>query len=107
LGRRRRYGRLPCRYRFWYHTSHPGKGLNYLNSSRSWTVVQSCKEELQASRVPDIIAARAARNDVRNALNESFADVESWDGEFAFERSLLSMQYWKFWYWGEPHVLFS
>jgi len=57
--------------------------------------VQSCKEEHKARRVADTAAARAAINDLRNALDESFADVESWGGEFGFGRSLLSLEYWQ------------
>ena len=57
--------------------------------------MQSCKEEHQAGRLGDISSARELKNDLRNALNESLADVKTWGGEFAFERTLLSMDYWK------------
>lgn len=57
---------------------------------------QSCREELQAGRIIDIPAARAAKKDLLSALNESLADVSSWGGEFGFERAALSMEYWRF-----------
>jgi len=48
--------------------------------------IQSCKEELAGDNVRDIHAARAALNDLRAALDDCYADVTSWGGEFPFER---------------------
>lgn len=58
-------------------------------------VLQSSKEEIEGGRVNDFASAREAVSDLRNAVNESYVDVESWGGEFPFERGLSSIEYWK------------
>ncbi|KAJ3516667.1 hypothetical protein NLJ89_g980 [Agrocybe chaxingu] len=57
--------------------------------------IQSSKEEIEAGRVTDFSSAREAKNDLRNAVNESIADVKSWGGEFPFERAAASIEYWR------------
>ncbi|KAF9523695.1 hypothetical protein CPB83DRAFT_775083 [Crepidotus variabilis] len=58
--------------------------------------IQSCKEEQQSGRLVDVSSARDAKNELRSSLNDSLADSKLWGGEYAFERALLSMDYWKF-----------
>lgn len=43
----------------------------------------------------DFEAARATVAQLRSAVNDSFADVKTWGGEFPFERALVSIEYWK------------
>ncbi|KAJ6590351.1 hypothetical protein B0H10DRAFT_2167510 [Mycena sp. CBHHK59/15] len=57
--------------------------------------IQSCKEEVESGRVGDRGPARRALNDLRCAIQASLADVESWGGEFPFERGASSVEYWK------------
>ncbi|KAF8147886.1 hypothetical protein B0H34DRAFT_278029 [Crassisporium funariophilum] len=57
--------------------------------------IQSSKEEIEASRVVDFASAREARNELRCAVNDSLADVNSWGGEFPYERAAASIEYWK------------
>lgn len=56
---------------------------------------QSCKEEIDGGRIGDFTSAHEAVNDLRMAVNDSLADVESWGGEFPFERAVSSIEYWK------------
>ncbi|KAF8193933.1 hypothetical protein K438DRAFT_1828281 [Mycena galopus ATCC 62051] len=57
--------------------------------------IQSCKEELEAGRVGDYTSARKALADLRSTVDASYADVETWGGEFPFERAASSLAYWK------------
>ncbi|GBE81302.1 hypothetical protein BKA93DRAFT_815574 [Sparassis latifolia] len=57
--------------------------------------IQSSKEEMAAGSVTDIAAARTAVGELHAALIDSSRDVESWNGEFPFERAVASIQYWK------------
>ncbi|KAF8890947.1 hypothetical protein BD779DRAFT_1515382 [Infundibulicybe gibba] len=57
--------------------------------------IQSSKEEVEAGRVENFMAAREAVNNLRGAVNGSLADVNSWGGEFPFERAASSLEYWK------------
>ncbi|KDR77914.1 hypothetical protein GALMADRAFT_94401 [Galerina marginata CBS 339.88] len=58
--------------------------------------IQSSKEEIEANRVVDFGLAREARDNLRCAVQESIRDVQSWGGEFPFERASASIEYWKF-----------
>ncbi|KAJ6514611.1 hypothetical protein DFH09DRAFT_254005 [Mycena vulgaris] len=58
--------------------------------------IQSCKEEIEAGRVAEHTPARKALNELRGAVDASYADVAGWGGEFPFERAASSMEYWKF-----------
>ncbi|KAJ7720084.1 hypothetical protein DFH07DRAFT_858934 [Mycena maculata] len=57
--------------------------------------IQSCKEELEAGRVEEYTSARKALAELRGAVDASCEDVESWGGEFPFERGVSSLAYWK------------
>jgi len=57
--------------------------------------IQSSKEENEGGRITDFSTAREIVNGLRAAVNESFADVRSWGGEFPFERAQSSLEYWK------------
>lgn len=48
--------------------------------------IQSCKEEMARGCIRDIVDARKALHNLRTALNECQVEVESWGGEFPFER---------------------
>ena len=48
--------------------------------------IQSCKEELASDNVRDLNVARATLHNLRSALDDCYAEVESWNGEFPFER---------------------
>jgi hypothetical protein len=65
--------------------------IQYPTSSTS----QSSKEEIEGGRVVDFASAREAKNDLRCAVNDSLADVNSWGGEFPFERAAASIEFWK------------
>ncbi|KAJ7358436.1 hypothetical protein DFH08DRAFT_770284 [Mycena albidolilacea] len=56
--------------------------------------IQSCKEEVEAGRVGDYTSARKALADLRSTVDASYADVETWGGEFPFERAASSLAYW-------------
>jgi len=58
--------------------------------------IQSSKEEIEGGGVLDFTLAREVKNDLRCAVNDSLADVNSWGGEFPFERAAASIEYWKF-----------
>ncbi|KAG2006378.1 hypothetical protein CC2G_002698 [Coprinopsis cinerea AmutBmut pab1-1] len=58
--------------------------------------IQSSKEEIEGGRVGDFHAAREAVQELRRSVHESLADVQSWGGDFPFERALASLQCWKF-----------
>ncbi|KAJ7034492.1 hypothetical protein C8F04DRAFT_574581 [Mycena alexandri] len=57
--------------------------------------IQSCKEEVEAGRVGEHTTARKALNELRGAVDASYADVHHWGGEFPFERAASSLAYWK------------
>ncbi|SJL11979.1 uncharacterized protein ARMOST_15393 [Armillaria ostoyae] len=57
--------------------------------------IQSSKEELEGGRVDDYAKAREAARELQNAVKESLLDVESWGGEFPFERASSSFEHWK------------
>ncbi|KAK0475287.1 hypothetical protein IW261DRAFT_1496810 [Armillaria novae-zelandiae] len=57
--------------------------------------IQSSKEELEGGRVDDYAKARDAVKELQNAVKESLLDVESWGGEYPFERASLSFEHWK------------
>lgn len=56
--------------------------------------IQSSKEELMRECL-DPNAATAIVGELRKRLSEASASVESWGGEFPFERTQASLQYWK------------
>lgn len=58
--------------------------------------IQSAKEELGAGRVGDIEGARRVVTELERAVIESQRDTMTWDGEFPFERGLVSLQHLKF-----------
>jgi len=58
--------------------------------------IQSCKEQIAGDNVSDFEAARCAVRSLKFALLESQRTVESWGGEFAFERGMMSVEGWKF-----------
>ncbi|EGN92063.1 hypothetical protein SERLA73DRAFT_191637 [Serpula lacrymans var. lacrymans S7.3] len=58
--------------------------------------LQSCKEEVEGGRANDLTGARDAVNDLWSAVEESSRDVETWGGEFPFDRAANSMELWKF-----------
>ncbi|KAF5329645.1 hypothetical protein D9619_009511 [Psilocybe cf. subviscida] len=58
--------------------------------------IQSAKEEIDGNRVHDFAAARGTRDELRDAVLTSMADVSSWSGDFPFERASSSIEYWKF-----------
>jgi len=53
--------------------------------------LQSCREQLVNELVADLDVARMELRNLRAALMESKVDSESWGGDFAFERSLMSV----------------
>jgi len=57
--------------------------------------IQSSKEEIEGGRVIDFASARDAKHELKAAVNDSFADVNSWGGEFPFERAEASLEFWK------------
>lgn len=57
--------------------------------------IQSSKEELEGGRVDDYAKARETVKELQNAVKESLLDVESWGGEYPFERATLSFEHWK------------
>ncbi|KAG6872504.1 hypothetical protein C0995_009260 [Termitomyces sp. Mi166 len=57
--------------------------------------IQSSKEEIEGGRVSDWEAAREIVDDLRGVVKESKRDVQAWGGEFPFERTAASLEYWK------------
>ncbi|KAJ7600335.1 hypothetical protein C8J56DRAFT_7289 [Mycena floridula] len=57
--------------------------------------IQSCKEEIESGRIEDYAAARDTVNCLHVVVEKSRADVETWKGEFPFERTRSSLVYWK------------
>jgi hypothetical protein len=62
--------------------------------------IQSSKEELAREKEKDrasgfINDARAIVKELRLRLSEASASVKSWGGEFPFERTQASLEYWK------------
>ena len=56
-------------------------------------VEQSSREEKEGGRLINFDAARQALEDLREALRESREDVETWGGEFPFERATLGIDF--------------
>ena len=69
----------------WDEDDHLANELANIDADIS-QAIQSCKEELAGDNVRDINAARTALNDLRAALDDCYADVTRWNGEFPFER---------------------
>ncbi|KAI0071794.1 hypothetical protein K474DRAFT_1651993 [Panus rudis PR-1116 ss-1] len=57
--------------------------------------LQSSREEIEGGRVPELGVAREAIEDLRTAIKEIQADVETWGGVFPFDRAAHSLDYWK------------
>lgn len=57
--------------------------------------IQSSKEEVEGGRLHDFAPAREIVHDLRSAINDSLADVQTWGGEFPFDRASASLHYWK------------
>ncbi|KAG6848843.1 hypothetical protein H0H93_013563 [Arthromyces matolae] len=57
--------------------------------------IQSSKEEIEGGRVGDWGAARETIDDLRRVVKESKKDVQTWGGEFPFEGTISSLEYWK------------
>ncbi|KAK7443988.1 hypothetical protein VKT23_015385 [Stygiomarasmius scandens] len=57
--------------------------------------IQSCKEEIEGGKAPNTDRMREIVESLRSAVKESMADVESWGGEFPFERASISVEFWK------------
>lgn len=58
--------------------------------------IQSATEEIEAGQIGDLGEAREAVSRLRSSVEDSYADVQSWGGEFPFERAFSSMDCWKF-----------
>jgi hypothetical protein len=59
-------------------------------------VTQSSKEELASGRITHI-AAQEVIGKLQSAIDESFSNVNSWEGEFPFEKADASIAY----YWSD------
>ncbi|KIK00932.1 hypothetical protein K443DRAFT_99573 [Laccaria amethystina LaAM-08-1] len=57
--------------------------------------IQSSKEEIEGGHVHDFASARKMVHDLRSAIDDSLADVQTWAGEFPFDRASASLHYWK------------
>lgn len=58
--------------------------------------IQSCKEEITRIRgESDFNEAREIVTELRACIEESKDDVNSWGGEFPFDRASASLDYWK------------
>ena len=57
--------------------------------------IKSSKEEIESGRVSDGGIAREIIDDLRGVVKESKKDVQTWGGEFPFERTASSLEYWK------------
>ncbi|KAF8631506.1 hypothetical protein AX15_002369 [Amanita polypyramis BW_CC] len=58
--------------------------------------IQSCKEEISSGRISDHVAAVNTVNELKFAISQCQVDVESWGGEFPFDRASLSLELWNF-----------
>jgi len=58
--------------------------------------IQSCKEEFDQSRVLDMSEARDIVKELKSSVGRSMVDVQSWGGEYPFDRASASLDYWKF-----------
>lgn len=57
--------------------------------------IQSGREELMRENGAGVNEARAIVKELRLRLSEASASVKSWGGEFPFERTQASLEYWK------------
>lgn len=57
--------------------------------------IQSGREELMRENGAGVNEARAVVKELRLRLSEASASVKSWGGEFPFERTQASLEYWK------------
>ncbi|KNZ76173.1 hypothetical protein J132_11292 [Termitomyces sp. J132] len=57
--------------------------------------IQSSKEEIEGGRVSDWGIAHEIVDDLRGVVKESKKAVQVWGGEFPFERTASSLEYWK------------
>ena len=54
--------------------------------------IQACKEQQAGGGMKDIQGARAALDDIREAMSDCQSEVESWGGEFPFERGMANAE---------------
>ncbi|KAF5358767.1 hypothetical protein D9758_008573 [Tetrapyrgos nigripes] len=78
----------------WDSQGEMAKALTVVDSDIS-QAIQSCKEEMDAGRASDVEEVRVIVQYLRSAVDQSMMDVESWGGEFPFERASFSIEYWK------------
>ncbi|KIK94333.1 hypothetical protein PAXRUDRAFT_828108 [Paxillus rubicundulus Ve08.2h10] len=57
--------------------------------------IQSCKEEIVGGRVADLAVARDTISEIWASIEQSSRDVAVWGGEFPFDKTAQSIQYWR------------
>lgn len=57
--------------------------------------LQSSREEMDSGRAGNLVAARAALEELKSAIRESQSAVESWAGPYPFERAAASLEFRK------------
>lgn len=57
--------------------------------------LQSSREEMDSGRGGNLVAARAALEELRAAIKQSQTAVDSWAGVYPFERAAATLEFWK------------
>lgn len=77
----------------WKDDDVMAESLAFLDSDMT-QAIQSGKEELMRENGAGVNEARAVVKELRLRLSEVSASVKSWGGEFPFERTQASLEYW-------------
>jgi hypothetical protein len=78
----------------WEEDDEMADSLAVLDSDMT-QAIQSGKEELMRESGAGVNEARAVVKELRLRLSEASASAKSWGGEFPFERTQASLEYWK------------
>lgn len=78
----------------WEDDDEMADSLAVLDSDMT-QAIQSGKDELMRENGAGLNEARAIVKELRLRLSEASASVKSWGGEFPFERTQASLEYWK------------
>lgn len=78
----------------WEDDDEMADSLAVLDSDMT-QAIQSSKEELMREKGVGVNEARVVVKELRLRLSEASASVKAWGGEFPFERTQASLEYWK------------
>jgi len=78
----------------WEDDSNMSNTLAFIDADIG-QAIQSSKEEIEAGRMNDRERALEIFRDLQTAVKDSMKDVQTWGGEFPYERAKSSLDHWK------------